>query len=435
MIRIGRRHFTAGLGASLLAGSLLDFLAGGEARAATPTARAKRLIVFFTPNGTVPRMWRPSGTGTGFTLAPGSILEPLARHNSQLLILDGIDFAGVSNHEAGMAAMLTGVVSGQGATGGMSVDQFVARQLGSTTRFQSLEFGVQTSAWGAQRQTRISYSAPGVFVSPEDSPANAFQRVFGSMGGGGSTADTLLKRRLSMLDLARQELKDLSTRVGTEEKHKLEQHLESFRQVERGLTGEGTTPTTSCTQPQAPLAMDYRANANFPAVGRAQMDLMVSALACGLTRVASLQWAHTVAPQVFSWLSASESHHELSHKGDSNTAGVAAFVKCERWFAEQFAYLLDALKARPDLEGGGSLLDTSLVLWAKELGDSRLHSCRSVPFLLAGGAGGYFRMGRSLQYTAAPHQKLLTSVCHAMGLPIEGFGDVSLSTGPLDGLV
>jgi hypothetical protein len=165
------------------------------------------------------------------------------------------------------------------------------------------------------------------------------------------------------------------------------------------------------------------------------MDLMVSALACGLTRVASLQWAHTVAPQVFSWLSASESHHELSHKGDSNTAGVAAFVKCERWFAEQFAYLLDALKARPDMEGGGSLLDTSLVLWAKELGDSRLHSCRSVPFLLAGGAGGYFRMGRSLQYTAAPHQKLLTSVCHAMGLPIEGFGDVSLSTGPLDGLV
>jgi hypothetical protein len=114
---------------------------------------------------------------------------------------------------------------------------------------------------------------------------------------------------------------------------------------------------------------------------------------------------------------------------------VAAFVKCERWFAEQFAYLLDALKARPDLEGGGSLLDTSLVLWAKELGDSRLHSCRSVPFLLAGGAGGYFRMGRSLQYSAVPHQKLLTSVCHAMGLPIEGFGDVSVSKGPLDGLV
>jgi len=436
MIRIGRRQFTAGLGASLLAGPLLGFLAGGEARAATTTARAKRLIVFFTPNGTVPRMWRPSGTGTGFTFPQGSILEPLARHSSQLLVLDGIDFAGISNHEAGMAAMLTGTTSTQGATGGMSVDQFVARQLGSNTRFQSLEFGVQTSAWGAQRQTRISYSAPGVFVSPEDSPANAFQRVFGGMSGGGSTAETLLQRRLSMLDLARQELKDLSMRVGTEEKHKLEQHLESFRQVERGLTGGGTTtPTTSCTQPQAPLAMDYRANANFPAVGRAQMDLMVSALACGLTRVASLQWAHTVAPQVFSWLSASESHHELSHKGDSNTAGVAAFVRCERWFAEQFAYLLDALKARPDLEGGGSLLDTSLVLWAKELGDSRLHSCRSVPFLLAGGAGGYFRMGRALQYTAAPHQKLLTSVCHAMGLPIEGFGDVSLSKGPLDGLV
>jgi hypothetical protein len=435
MVRIGRRQFIAGLGASLLAGPLLNSLSGGEAQAATP-ARAKRLIVFFTPNGTVPRLWRPLGLGLDFLLPQGSILEPLARHRSQLLILDGIDFAGVSNHEAGMAAMLTGGGSAQSASGGMSIDQFIARQVGGDTRFQSLEFGVQTSAWGALRQTRISYSAPGVFVSPEDSPANAYQRLFGSLGGGREKLDRAVQRRLSMLDVAREELKDLSQRVGAEERHKLEQHLEALRQVERGLTGDGTKgPTPSCPEPQAPLAMDHRANANFPAVGRAQMDLMVSALACGLTRVASLQWSHTVAPQVFSWLGVNESHHELSHKGDTNLPGVAAFAKCERWFSEQFAYLLDALAARPDLEGGGSLLDTSLVLWAKELGDSRLHSCRSVPFILAGGAGGYFRMGRALQFSGAPHQRLLTSVCHAMGVPIEAFGDATQSRGPLDGLL
>jgi len=181
--------------------------------------------------------------------------------------------------------------------------------------------------------------------------------------------------------------------------------------------------------------MDAMANANFPAVGKAQMDLMVSALTCGMTRVASLQWSHTVAPQVFTWLGVGEAHHELSHKDDSNTAGLSQLVKCERWFAQQFAYLLQSLKSRPDLETGGNMLDSTLVVWAKELGDSRMHDCRSVPFIVAGGSQSYFRFGRYLRYSSVPHQKLLTSVCHALGVPLDTFGDANRSTGPLDGLV
>ncbi|HEX8819240.1 MAG TPA: DUF1552 domain-containing protein [Archangium sp.] len=430
MLRIGRRQFTAGLGASLLASPLLGLLSG-EARAATPFAR--RIIVFFTPNGTVHQHWRPSGTETSFTFPAGSVLEPLTRHLSNLLVCEGLDFLQVDNHDAGMANMLTGGGTAQSTSGGLSVDQFLARKIGQSARFQSLEFGVQTSRWGATRSTRMSYSAPGVFASPEDSPRNAFQRLFGALGGDTTAADKLLRRRKSMLDLVRGELGDLSQRVGTEEKRKLEQHLESLRQTERGLTEPVALP--GCPGATAPVAMDHMANANFPAVGRAQMDLLVSALACGMTRVASLQWSHTVAPQVFTWAGVNEAHHELSHKGDSNTEGVANFIKCERWFAEQFAYLLDALKARTDLEGGGTMLDTTLVLWAKELGDSRLHNCRSVPFVLAGGSSSYFRFGRYLRYSGAAHQKLLTSVCHALGVPIDTFGDAARSTGPLDGLV
>jgi hypothetical protein len=421
----------AGLGASLLASPLLRFL-GGEAQAATPLAR--RLIVFFTPNGTVHRHWSPSGTETSFSFPAGGILEPLNRHLGHLLVCEGIDFAQVDNHEDGMAHMLTGGGTAQSASGGLSLDQFVARKLAQDSRFQSLEFGVQTSLWGASRKTRMSYSAPGVFVSPEDSPSNAWQRLFGAMGGGdAAAADKLLRRRKSMLDLVRGELGDLSQRVGAEEKRKLEQHLEALRQTERGLSEP--VAGSGCTVPTAPLAMDPKANANFPAVGRAQTELLVSALACGMTRVASLQWSHTLGAQVFTWVGVNDGHHELSHKDDRNTAGVANFVKTERWFAEQFAYLLDALKARPDLGGGGSLLDTSLVVWAKELGDSRLHTCRSVPFVLAGGANSAFRFGRSLRYSGAPHQKLLTSICHALGIGIDTFGDATKGTGPLDGLV
>lgn len=428
MIRLGRRQFTAGLGASLLASPLVRLLSG-EAHAATAPL-AKRLIVVFTPNGTVHRHWRPTGTETDFTFPTGSMLEPLNRHRSHLLVCEGLDFVGVDNHDAGMAHMLTGSGLAGSPSGGMSIDQYVASRLDASVRFKSLEFGVQTSLWGAGRSTRMSYSAPGLFVSPEDVPRNAYQRLFGALA---APVDAQTRRRKSMLDLVRTELGDLSQRVGAQEKQRLEQHLESLRQTEKGLT----TPvaTSGCSAGEAPLSLDAQVNDNFPAVGRAQMQLLVNALGCGMTRVASLQWSHTIAPQVFTWAGAGESHHELSHKDDANTAGLANFVRCERWFAEQFATLLDMLAATPDLAEGGTLLDSTVVLWAKGLGDSRLHNCRSVPFVLAGGARTPFRFGRYLRYDGAPHQKLLTSVCQALGVPLETFGNPARSSGTLDGLV
>jgi hypothetical protein len=435
--RLTRRQLTVGLGASLLCAPFLDLLAK-PARAASGKF-ADRLVLFFSPNGTVPRLWAPAGSGTNFSFPPGSILEPLAAHIPELVVCDGIDFIGVDNHEPGMRHMLTagGTVTSVGA--GASVDQFIASQVGGTTRFQSLEFGVQTSAWGAQAQTRMSYSAPGVFVSPEDSPKNAFKRMFGGLvpaapGGASGGVDRLAKRRKSILDLVRADIATLRSRVGKEEQHKLDQHLEALRQTERGLVSPGSTGAgagASCAAPAAPIDLDYASNENFPAIGKAQMDLLVLSLACGMTKVASIQWSHTVGPPVFSWVGVSEGHHDLSHKDDSNTQGVADFVKTERWYATQFGYLLDALKATPDPSGAGTLLDTSLVVWAKELGDSRLHVGKGVPFILAGGANGYLKTGRYLKLGHVPSQKLLVSICRGMGLTNDSFGDPSGGTGPL----
>jgi hypothetical protein len=428
MTRIGRRELCVGVGASLLCAPFLE-LWTKPARAA-PGKRADRLVLFFSPNGTVPRLWKPAGDTGNFSFPPGSILEPLAGHIPELVVCDGIDFIGIDNHEPGMRHMLTagGTASSVGA--GASVDQFIASQIGGTTRFQSLEFGVQTSAWGAQAETRMSYSAPGVFVSPEDSPKAAFKRMFGSLvppAAGG--VDKLAKRRKSILDLVRADIATLRSRVGSEEQQKLDQHLEALRQTERGLGSPGGG--AACTAPPAPLDLDPAVNANFPAVGKAQMDLLVLALSCGMTKVASIQWSHTVGPPVFTWVGVSEGHHDLSHKDDSNTQGVADFVKTERWYATQFGYLLDALKATPDPGGAGTLLDTSLVVWAKELGDSRLHLGKGVPFILAGGANGYLKTGRYLKLTSAPSQKLLVSICQGMGLTNDSFGDATSGTGPL----
>lgn len=425
-----RRQFLGAAGAALVAAPFVSLLSPRTARAAGKAA--DRLIIFFSPNGTVHKFWRPTGGGAQFSFAPGTILEALTPHIADLVVCEGIDFIGVDNHEPGMANMLTGGGSAQSVGGGASVDQYIASQIGQETRFPSLEFGVQTSAWGGNRQTRMSYSGPGVYVTPEDNPVNAWKRLFGAVAMQGGGMDKVMLRRKSILDLVRSEIGDLKGRVGTAERPKLDQHLDALRKTEQGLSGG----VMGCTAPGSPSGMDVYNYANLPAVGKAQLELMVTALACGLTKVASIQFAHTVAPQVLSWdpVNAHEGHHDLSHKDDSDVAGVQAFVRTERWFCEQFAYLLTLLKKTADPVRGGTLFDSSLVLWAKEMGDSRLHICKSVPFVLSGGANGWLKRGQYLKFTGAPHQKLLTSVCQGMGLSNQSFGDAGKGMGALDGI-
>jgi hypothetical protein len=434
MMKLSRRQFHFGLGASLLAAPFVNLLRGAGTARAQSANRASRLIVFFSPNGTVHKHWRPTGSGTSFSFPAGSILEPLQGRKSDLVILDGLDFYGADNHEGGMAAMLTGGGGAGTATGGFSVDQYVASRIGGDTPFPSLELGVQTSAWGGSVQTRMSYRGPGVFAPPDDSPVGVYGRLFGDVVGDPVEVDARLQQRQSILDLVGSELDNLTKAVGTEEKVKLEAHLQAVREVERSLGGV-TAPGTGACNAVAPSNQAPLVNDNFPLIGKAQMDLMVAAMACGSTRVASIQWAHTVAPQVFSWLGISEAHHSLSHMDDGNTSGIQQFVAAERWFAEQFAYLLDTLAETPEPGGTGSMLQNSLVVWCKELGDSRLHSCKGVPFVLAGQAGGLLQTGRYLTFDHAPHTKLLVSICHAMGLDNGTFGDPAYGTGPLPGLL
>ena len=246
-----------------------------------------------------------------------------------------------------------------------------------------------------------------------------------------SDIDRLAARRRSILDLTRTELNAMHNRVGARQAAKLDQHLESIRALERRLTG---TTTAACTPPEAISELDIYANQNFPFVGEAQMDLMIAALACDITRVATLQWSHTVGPTVFSWLGLEDGHHSLSHYDPSNPEAISDFIASERWYSERFADLLDRLAALPEPGGEGSMLDHSLVVWAQELGDGRLHECKRVPFILAGAAGGHLRPGAYIDYGTVPHQKLLVSICQACGLTNQVYGDASHGTGGLEGL-
>ncbi|MFK7928349.1 MAG: DUF1552 domain-containing protein [Myxococcota bacterium] len=419
-----RRSFLASAAGMALAAPFVRLLGPKPALAAP--AQAKRLLVFFTPNGTIPNLWRPTGVGSSYRFGDGTMLEPLQGLENDLIVLSGLDFYQATNHEGGMGAMLT---NGTGPeTAGLSVDQFVARKLGAGTRLPSLELGVLTSLWGGGIQTRMSYGPGGALLTPDDDPKNAFVRLFGDSSGGEEAVRQLFERRVSLLDLHRDELRDLHGRLGVLEKRKMDTHLESLRALERQLEPLGDV----CEPLAAPSGLDAKGNDQAPELLSAQIELAVQALACDLTRVASIQFSHTVSPTSFTWLGISEVHHSLSHAADG-TAGVPDFVACEQWCAAQFATLINRLKTTPDPDGEGSLLDTTVVVWAKEMGDSRAHVCTDVPFILAGG-GDAFSKGRHLDMGGISHAHLLVSICQALGLDNDTFGNPDAGRGPLSEL-
>ena len=133
---LNRREILKLGAASLLAAPFVGL--GTRARAAG--GGPKRLVVVHSPNGTIPHKLGAQGTDR-LSFAAGSILEPLAGLEDQLLVLDGMDFSTGNNHEGGMRAMLT-------AGGGTSLDQLVAAHIGRDTRFESLTLGALTSLWG-----------------------------------------------------------------------------------------------------------------------------------------------------------------------------------------------------------------------------------------------------------------------------------------------
>jgi uncharacterized protein DUF1552 len=424
----------------------LSAMAGKSSAAEFP----KRFLVFFSADGTIPEAWTPSGGETDFVL--GEILSPLEPYRDKLLILDNInnEVANVSDgdgHQTGMGCMLTGMQLLPGTEfcegdcsdptqtigwgGGISVDQHIANKISAETitKFRSLEMGVQVqdhSVW-----SRMSYLGPDQPVPARDDPWQNFTDIFADLGADPFGLQQLIQKRHSVLDVVIPQYEKLRTRVGGEDKVKLEQHLDAIREIEKRLDVVNQLGG-SCQLPVLGDPQDIYDEQNYPLLGQLQMDMLVMALACDLTRVGSIQWHTSVSNKHMSWLGISEGHHDLSHEGDENLDARNKLIQINKWYAEQFAYLVGALDAVP--EGTGTMLDNTVVLWCNELGVGNSHSRDDEPFVLAGSCQGYFQTGRYLSYNGESHCNLLTSLVNAMGYPDATFGDPAYCDGPLAGL-
>jgi hypothetical protein len=302
--------------------------------------------------------------------------------------------------------------------------------LGETTPFRSLELGVYVGA--ADNRGRMSYRGKNRPLPPRDDPGRVFDDVFGVAALG---PEELAKRReqgASVLDDVAADLGRLSAEVSGSDRQRLDRHFEFLREVEARLDAQ-TRSLGECQVPSRPASLPL-ANDNYPGHGEMQMDLMVLALACDQTRVASLQWSRSLSPIRFTWLGINDEHHALSHKPDDDSASQESLTLINQWYASRFASLMEKLQSYD--EGDGTLLDNCLALWCNELAKGNDHGRENAPYVLAGRAGGALKTGRFLRYTGhVPHNNLLVSLLNALGIPDSTFGRPEWCTGALSGLL
>jgi hypothetical protein len=404
------------------------------------------VIIVYVPDGVVPTLWFPTGTETNFTLP--AMADPLNAIKSDCVFLQGISmYAGEPTHQGGTKKVIT-------ATGPVSLDVMLGQKLKGAAPFDAVQLGVASTFEDGSGS--ISYIGPGQQAKPDDNPLNVFSRLFGDikpMTGNGmmSGPDLGARQRQSVLDAIKGDLMSLQARLGGTEKARLDNHMQYLRDIEARATMM-VAPGVACDVNSFnkvgfqvdPNSYDYpkvyHKVENFQLVGQLQMDLIVLALSCNLTRVMTLMWSHAVSPTKLPDLAVTLGNHDSSHYGTSPMSDNARqFVLYRRWFMDRFVSLVQALKRTPF--GNGNLFDSTVMLICSDIGDGDLHEHKNVPFVVAGGSKTGLRGGRYLDFTGKgmggqneTHAKILVSIANAVGVPIDSFGYTAMGTGPLPGL-
>ncbi|WP_437506544.1 DUF1552 domain-containing protein [Sorangium sp. So ce1099] len=422
-----RREFLKGLGASVGASFLFTPFLDSIADAA-PGRKPKRLLLFCTM-GTAPSIWKPTSV-SGETPTFSEATSPLADVKEHIVLVDGLPSGNPGNNH-GAPDSLTGLGFGGGPAGLISVDQFIADKLiaaGVTTSIPSLLLGAESTVSGGRSPYYRADNLPTIA-----SPMSAYSTLFGSAIPSNTSSDDLLRRRRSVLDHLKNEIKTLEGGLGSEQKRKLELHLDSIRQVEARLSNGSSGEGGSCKAPTSPagdLANPLMANL-------VHMDLIVGAFACDITRVAAIQWGSDQAMNVElpDIGLRGEEHGSMIHTG---APAHLDLIKLEKWLSQRFVDLIKKLKAIPEADGSGTLLDNTLIAWCRDMGDSPNHNMNEMKFVLASGEGGYLKTAPGGRYVKSNerHERVLLSLCDAMGVTsFSGFGDPNLpSKSPLPGL-
>jgi hypothetical protein len=454
--RLSRRALLRGAAGVGIGLPLLEAMLPRSASGATPSA-ARRIIFVFQANGDQTARRFVDAGETSFTF--DEFLAPLEPYRKDLLLLNRLDRrygkfgAGerADGHQQG-GASLAPWKSGAGAFPIGGADQSIGYVLGPSAdheigdRVLKDNPGVSTRHLAFRVNTRenniwnvSSHAGPAGQqspINPETDPYNAYTSLFSNESKDPAVISALAKRiamKQSALDNAIGEISSLRAKLGVADQQRLDQHTQALRDIERTLSG--TNGGIACApMPFASPKLDVFDDENHVELGQLFFKVSAWAFACDRTRSINFNWSGNTSNRVYKNLGMTEGHHDISHVSDDEAFAKVRVIHKHLW--QQSVTLHELLKATPD-GPGGTLWDNTLVVHWNELGQGDVHSENDALVVLAGGAGGHFKMGRLLDFqNKASFADMLVSCFHYMGFEdVMSFGDPLLNSGgPLQNL-
>ena len=424
--KFSRRTFLRGVGVTMALPWMESLTVWGDTPVvAKPASEAPvRLAVLFAGNGFHSKEWWARGEGKQMEL--GKVLTPLTDFREKMLFVRGLynEEALKGNiHSSQTGNLLSGAPLAPGGEiqSGTSIDQLLAQRYGHSTKVPSLVLGCEQSNPAVHKNYSMLYSSHISWTSPttptplEIYPALAFDRLF---------KDEVQRGDKSVLDAVLSDAKVLRRQISANDQRKLDEYLDSVRDVEQrienaGKKGElqGWRPTL--TQPNIPRPAD-----GIPQDVAEHMRLMCDILVLGFqtdtTRICTLKLNNDHSSLRFPNLGVDYMiHHLLSH------SDTADWLKVNQFFLEQVAYIarqLDAIQ-----EGPRTALDNTMLMFCSSMLTGN-HDANQLPVVLLGGAGGRIKGGRVLDYKEKPERqmcRLYLSMMEKMNVRLPKFGDAT----------
>ncbi len=432
-----RRTMLRGMGATVALPLLDAMVPAMTAAVSTPARPVRRLGYVFIPMGSDTPRWTPPGKDTLKELSP--ILRPLGPHRDDVTVVTNMELQNAypgthaTSNSAYLSCAKAKLTESSDYYLGTTVDQIAAREIGQVTQIPSLELGMDIletvgqcdDGFACVYQNNLSWSSPTSPLPYEAHPRKVFNRLFGE--GTPEARGKTLKKKASLLDRVKSDVARLRHELGTDDRTKVDQYLDSVREVERRIqmaeAGVGQSAPPDMERPVGvPAAYVDHVHLMF--------DLQVLALQADITRIITFQLAREGSTRSYHEIGVSEPHHPLTHHGN-NPEMVAKVAKINEYHVSLFAYLLERLKTTPD--GEGSLLDHSVYMYGSGMGDPNKHDHINLPILVAGGCAGRLKGGRHIQYEErTPLANLHLTLLEKAGVRMDSFAD---SNGKVDQLL
>jgi hypothetical protein len=404
---LSRRTFLRGSSVALALPFLDAMVPAGTALAKTDAAPKTRAGFFYIPHGAIMNntpfgkevdAWTSSGRGADFKL--GHIVSPLEPFKKYVTTFENLEnlAAGGSVHTLNPATWLSCVrpdTTAKHASMAITLDQVIAQRIGQQTALPSLEVCSETTIQvaacggaGCYYASTISYAGPNHPLPMEYNPRKVFIQLMGE-GDTAAEREALLRKNASILDMIMDRAKALRADLGPSDRTKLDDYLDTVRELERRVNMAGARNLDGLDVPNAPVGE----LPDFDQQVRLMFDLIALAYQADLTRVASYVMVAEGTNRTYNHVGVPDSFHPVSHHSNDRER-IRRLVIIQRYHMERFADFLQKLANTK--EGEGSILDHSLFLYGSNMSNSNMHDNYPLPNILVGGANGAHKGGKNV---------------------------------------